>query len=184
MREILVSVSSNLNHYAFFLLNAIPHSNKKYEVFHLNKNLPREHTDVNSATKLIQTLDFHCLFIAVFADNASHHHHGLLHPLDLCMYAPSYVSTLLSSTHSFMYGELTDRGTIDKIRQTFDCYESSFVEVLLYAKNSEYIAAEPPPILPPRCNAVWMYDLKIGLQAEPIQWTVATGCLINTSKMD
>uniref|UniRef100_A0A8C5C7N5 PAC domain-containing protein n=1 Tax=Gadus morhua TaxID=8049 RepID=A0A8C5C7N5_GADMO len=36
---------------------------------------------------------------------------------------------------NFMYGELTDRGTIDKIRQTFDCYESSFVEVLLYAKN-------------------------------------------------
>ena len=43
-----------------------------------------------------------------------------------------------------MYGELTDRGTIDKIRQTFDSYESSFVEVLLYAKNSECIAAEPP----------------------------------------
>ncbi|CAL8393980.1 unnamed protein product [Gadus morhua 'NCC'] len=40
-----------------------------------------------------------------------------------------------SSTCNFMYGELTDRGTIDKIRQTFDCYESSFVEVLLYAKN-------------------------------------------------
>ncbi|CAL8313083.1 unnamed protein product [Lota lota] len=40
-----------------------------------------------------------------------------------------------SSTCNFMYGELTDRGTIDKIRQTFDSYESSFVEVLLYAKN-------------------------------------------------
>ena len=55
-----------------------------------------------------------------------------------------YVDPTLVNAHSFMYGELTDRGTIDKIRQTFDLYESSFVEVLLYAKNSEYIAAEPP----------------------------------------
>ncbi|KAG7265274.1 hypothetical protein CRUP_020520, partial [Coryphaenoides rupestris] len=34
-----------------------------------------------------------------------------------------------SSTCNFMYGELTDRRTLDKIRQTFDSYESSFVEV-------------------------------------------------------
>ncbi|CAL8316115.1 unnamed protein product [Merluccius merluccius] len=40
-----------------------------------------------------------------------------------------------SSTCNFMYGELTDTRTIDKIRQTFDSYESTFVEVLLYAKN-------------------------------------------------
>ncbi|KAJ3606116.1 hypothetical protein NHX12_025637 [Muraenolepis orangiensis] len=40
-----------------------------------------------------------------------------------------------SSTCNFMYGELTDRGTVDKIQHTFDSYESSFVEVLLYAKN-------------------------------------------------
>lgn len=38
---------------------------------------------------------------------------------------------------SFMYGDLTDKMTIDKIRQTFDNYESSFVEVLLYTKTSE-----------------------------------------------
>ncbi|XP_047193677.1 potassium voltage-gated channel subfamily H member 5 isoform X1 [Scophthalmus maximus] len=40
-----------------------------------------------------------------------------------------------SSTCSFMYGELTDKKTIDKVRQTFDNYESYCVEVLLYRKN-------------------------------------------------
>lgn len=36
-----------------------------------------------------------------------------------------------------MYGDLTDKKTIDKIRRTFDNYESQFYEVLLYTKNSE-----------------------------------------------
>ncbi|KAF7669174.1 hypothetical protein LDENG_00240830 [Lucifuga dentata] len=40
-----------------------------------------------------------------------------------------------SSTCNFMYGDLTDKKTIDKIRQTFDNYESNFFEVLLYSKN-------------------------------------------------
>nr|XP_020467237.1 potassium voltage-gated channel subfamily H member 5-like isoform X2 [Monopterus albus] len=40
-----------------------------------------------------------------------------------------------SSTCSFMYGELTDKKTIDKVRQTFDNYESSCFEILLYRKN-------------------------------------------------
>ncbi|XP_077408205.1 voltage-gated delayed rectifier potassium channel KCNH5-like isoform X1 [Vanacampus margaritifer] len=40
-----------------------------------------------------------------------------------------------SSTCNFMYGDLTDRTTIDNIRQTFDSYESNFYEVLLYTKN-------------------------------------------------
>ncbi|XP_047429096.1 potassium voltage-gated channel subfamily H member 5-like [Mugil cephalus] len=40
-----------------------------------------------------------------------------------------------SSTCNFMYGDLTDKNTIDKIRQTFDNYESNFYEVLLYTKN-------------------------------------------------
>ncbi|KAM7367938.1 hypothetical protein PAMP_014203 [Pampus punctatissimus] len=40
-----------------------------------------------------------------------------------------------SSTCNFMYGDLTDKKTIDKIRQTFDNYESNFYEVLLYAKS-------------------------------------------------
>ncbi|MEQ2260271.1 Potassium voltage-gated channel subfamily H member 5, partial [Xenotaenia resolanae] len=35
----------------------------------------------------------------------------------------------------FMYGDLTDKKTIDKIRQTFDNHESNFHEVLLYTKN-------------------------------------------------
>ncbi|KAK1888847.1 Potassium voltage-gated channel subfamily H member 5 [Dissostichus eleginoides] len=40
-----------------------------------------------------------------------------------------------SSSCNFMYGDLTDKNTIDKIRQTFDNYESQFYEVLLYTKN-------------------------------------------------
>ena len=36
-----------------------------------------------------------------------------------------------------MYGELTDKKTIDKVRQTFDNYESNCFEILLYRKNSE-----------------------------------------------
>ncbi|XP_062252683.1 potassium voltage-gated channel subfamily H member 5 isoform X5 [Platichthys flesus] len=40
-----------------------------------------------------------------------------------------------SSTCSFMYGELTDKKSIDKVRQTFDNYESNCFEVLLYRKN-------------------------------------------------
>ncbi|XP_028293153.1 potassium voltage-gated channel subfamily H member 5 isoform X1 [Gouania willdenowi] len=40
-----------------------------------------------------------------------------------------------SSTCSFMYGELTDKKTIDKVRETFDTYESHCFEVLLYRKN-------------------------------------------------
>uniref|UniRef100_G1RUW5 Potassium voltage-gated channel subfamily H member 5 n=1 Tax=Nomascus leucogenys TaxID=61853 RepID=G1RUW5_NOMLE len=40
-----------------------------------------------------------------------------------------------SSTCSFMYGELTDKKTIEKVRQTFDNYESNCFEVLLYKKN-------------------------------------------------
>ncbi|KAM6915127.1 voltage-gated delayed rectifier potassium channel KCNH5-like [Xenentodon cancila] len=44
-----------------------------------------------------------------------------------------------SSMCNFMYGDLTDKKTIDKIRQTFDSYESSFYEVLLYTKNRKPI---------------------------------------------
>ncbi|KAL7387753.1 hypothetical protein ABVT39_000362 [Epinephelus coioides] len=40
-----------------------------------------------------------------------------------------------SSSCNFMYGDLTDKKTIDKIRKTFDNYESNFFEVLLYTKN-------------------------------------------------
>ncbi|MEQ2296508.1 Potassium voltage-gated channel subfamily H member 5 [Ameca splendens] len=34
-----------------------------------------------------------------------------------------------------MYGELTDKKTIDKVRQAFDNYESNCFEILLYRKN-------------------------------------------------
>nr|XP_046229766.1 potassium voltage-gated channel subfamily H member 5-like isoform X2 [Scatophagus argus] len=40
-----------------------------------------------------------------------------------------------SSTCNFMYGDLTDKKTIDKIQKTFYEYESNFYEVLLYTKN-------------------------------------------------
>ncbi|KAI5611706.1 potassium voltage-gated channel subfamily H member 5, partial [Silurus asotus] len=40
-----------------------------------------------------------------------------------------------SSTCSFMYGELTDKRTVEKVRQTFDNYESNCFEVLLYKRN-------------------------------------------------
>ncbi|XP_034050733.1 potassium voltage-gated channel subfamily H member 5 isoform X1 [Thalassophryne amazonica] len=54
-----------------------------------------------------------------------------------------------SSTCSFMYGELTDKKTIDKVRQTFDNYESNCFEILLYRKNR---------------NPVWFY-----MQVAPIR---------------
>lgn len=37
-----------------------------------------------------------------------------------------------------MYGELTDKKTIEKVRQAFDNYESNCFEVLLYRKNSKW----------------------------------------------
>uniref|UniRef100_A0A8C5TAM1 Potassium voltage-gated channel subfamily H member 1 n=1 Tax=Malurus cyaneus samueli TaxID=2593467 RepID=A0A8C5TAM1_9PASS len=41
-----------------------------------------------------------------------------------------------SSTCSFMYGELTDKDTIDKVRQTFENYEMNSFEILMYKKNT------------------------------------------------
>ncbi|XP_067097897.1 potassium voltage-gated channel subfamily H member 5-like [Osmerus mordax] len=40
-----------------------------------------------------------------------------------------------SSTCNFMYGEHTEKKTMDKVRQAFDNYESNCFEVLLYKKN-------------------------------------------------
>ncbi|XP_007890670.1 potassium voltage-gated channel subfamily H member 1a [Callorhinchus milii] len=40
-----------------------------------------------------------------------------------------------SSTCSFMYGELTDKETIEKVRLTFDNYEINSFEILMYKKN-------------------------------------------------
>ena len=37
-----------------------------------------------------------------------------------------------------MYGELTDKDTIEKVRQTFENYEMNSFESLMYKKNSEY----------------------------------------------
>ncbi|XP_032811814.2 voltage-gated delayed rectifier potassium channel KCNH1 isoform X2 [Petromyzon marinus] len=40
-----------------------------------------------------------------------------------------------SCTCSFMYGDLTDKDTVEKVRQSFDNYESNSFEILLYKKN-------------------------------------------------
>ncbi|XP_026767721.2 potassium voltage-gated channel subfamily H member 1a isoform X2 [Pangasianodon hypophthalmus] len=40
-----------------------------------------------------------------------------------------------SSTCSFMYGELTDRETMEKVRLTFENYEMNSFEILMYKKN-------------------------------------------------
>ncbi|KAM9314726.1 potassium voltage-gated channel subfamily H member 1b [Pholidichthys leucotaenia] len=40
-----------------------------------------------------------------------------------------------SSTCSFMYGELTDKETTEKVRQTFENYEMNSFEILMYKKN-------------------------------------------------
>ncbi|XP_056284003.1 potassium voltage-gated channel subfamily H member 5-like isoform X3 [Pseudoliparis swirei] len=54
-----------------------------------------------------------------------------------------------SSSCNFMYGDLTDKKTIDDIKQTFNNYESHFVDVLLYTKNR---------------TAIWLY-----MQVAPIR---------------
>uniref|UniRef100_A0A667XKY7 Potassium voltage-gated channel, subfamily H (eag-related), member 1b n=1 Tax=Myripristis murdjan TaxID=586833 RepID=A0A667XKY7_9TELE len=43
-----------------------------------------------------------------------------------------------SSTCSFMYGELTDKETSEKVRQTFENYEMNSFEILMYKKNREH----------------------------------------------
>ncbi|CAM4653235.1 unnamed protein product [Leuciscus chuanchicus] len=40
-----------------------------------------------------------------------------------------------SSTCSFLYGELTDKETCEKVRQTFENYEMNSFEILMYKKN-------------------------------------------------
>ncbi|XP_076141261.1 voltage-gated delayed rectifier potassium channel KCNH1-like isoform X1 [Alosa pseudoharengus] len=40
-----------------------------------------------------------------------------------------------SSTCSFMYGELTDKDTTEKVRMTFENYEMNSFEILMYKKN-------------------------------------------------
>lgn len=39
--------------------------------------------------------------------------------------------------YSFMYGELTDKDTTEKVRQTFENYEMNSFEILMYKKNSK-----------------------------------------------
>lgn len=36
-----------------------------------------------------------------------------------------------------MYGELTDKETSEKVRQTFETYEMDSFEILMYKKNRE-----------------------------------------------
>lgn len=43
-----------------------------------------------------------------------------------------------------MYGELTDKDTVEKVRQTFENYEMNSFEILMYKKNSEYPRLRAP----------------------------------------
>lgn len=43
----------------------------------------------------------------------------------------------LSPLFSFMYGELTDKDTTEKVRLTFENYEMNSFEILMYKKNSK-----------------------------------------------
>lgn len=52
----------------------------------------------------------------------------------LCLWCLTWISPFISS---FMYGELTDKDTIDKVRQTFENYEMNSFEILMYKKNSK-----------------------------------------------
>jgi len=48
-----------------------------------------------------------------------------------------WLCTPLCPSLSFMYGELTDKETCDKVRQTFENYEMNSFEILMYKKNRE-----------------------------------------------
>lgn len=43
-----------------------------------------------------------------------------------------------SSTCSFMYGDLSDKETVDKIESSFEDMEQTQVEILLYKKNRTF----------------------------------------------
>lgn len=43
-----------------------------------------------------------------------------------------------------MYGELTDKETGEKVRQTFENYEMNSFEILMYKKNRECPPSETP----------------------------------------
>lgn len=51
-----------------------------------------------------------------------------------CVWYLTWISLFICS---FMYGELTDKDTIDKVRQTFENYEMNSFEILMYKKNSK-----------------------------------------------
>lgn len=49
----------------------------------------------------------------------------------------SWLFTPLCPSLSFLYGELTDKETCEKVRQTFENYEMNSFEILMYKKNRE-----------------------------------------------
>ncbi len=44
-----------------------------------------------------------------------------------------------SAKCSFMYGDLTDKETIQKVEEAFEKQEPEQVELLIYKKNSKYL---------------------------------------------
>lgn len=45
-----------------------------------------------------------------------------------------------------MYGELTDKETGEKVRETFENYEMNSFEILMYKKNRKYASGTFPLI--------------------------------------
>lgn len=48
-----------------------------------------------------------------------------------------YFASVSYFSPSFMYGELTDKDTSEKVRLTFENYEMDSFEILMYKKNSK-----------------------------------------------
>lgn len=63
--------------------------------------------------------------------------HSLSLWLTLYFNSDSWSFMPLCPSLSFLYGELTDKETCEKVRQTFENYEMNSFEILMYKKNRE-----------------------------------------------
>lgn len=55
---------------------------------------------------------------------------------------------------SFMYGELTDKDTTEKVRLTFENYEMNSFEILMYKKNSKFELCKAAKFLFLSCKCI------------------------------
>lgn len=87
-----------------------------------------------------------------FCKLSGYHRAEVMQKSSTCRYdRPDTLSTgvlvlVLNSafSRSFMYGELTDKDTTEKVRQTFENYEMNSFEILMYKKNREYFESQNP----------------------------------------